>query len=57
MRSSTASMRARRMPRAGRARCAIARDGLFRDGGAQLLLDVKEDGERLAARFEVGLTV
>jgi protocatechuate 3,4-dioxygenase beta subunit len=34
-----------------------ARDGLFRDGGSQLLLDVNEAGERLAARFEVGLTV
>jgi len=34
-----------------------ARDAIFRDGGARLLLDVEEDGERLAARFDVGLTV
>ena len=33
-----------------------ARDGLFRDGGSQLILDVQEGGERLAARFDVGLT-
>ena len=41
----------------GPRRLRNARDGLFRDGGPQLVLDVKEDGERLSTRFDVGLTV
>lgn len=41
----------------GPRRLRNARDGLYRDGGAELVLDVKEDGGRLSTRFDVGLTV
>lgn len=40
----------------GPRRLRNARDGLFRAGGDALVLDVKEDGERLSARFDVALT-
>lgn len=43
-------------PYAGRgARTRNERDGIFRDGGAQLLLDVNRATEGYAARFEVAL--
>ena len=41
----------------GPRRLRNARDGLYRDGGADLVLDVKEEGGRLSTRFDVGLTV
>jgi protocatechuate 3,4-dioxygenase beta subunit len=40
----------------GPRRLRNAGDYLYRAGGSQLVLDVDERGERLAARFDVGLT-
>ena len=40
----------------GPRRLRNADDFLYRNGGPQLVLDVREAGERLAARFDVGLT-
>jgi protocatechuate 3,4-dioxygenase beta subunit len=32
-------------------------DGIFRRGGAQLMLDVKQSGDRYAASFDIGLQI
>jgi protocatechuate 3,4-dioxygenase beta subunit len=46
-------------PYAARGPRRLRNDGdfLYRAGGSRLVLDVREGGERLAARFDVGLTV
>jgi protocatechuate 3,4-dioxygenase beta subunit len=41
----------------GPRRLRNADDFLYRAGGAQLVLDAQDRGERLAARFDVGLTL
>jgi len=41
----------------GPRRLRNADDFLYRAGGARLVLDVREGGERMAARFDVGLTL